>query len=101
MTVWPDPHSVADGILDDETYDWIGVVEAMRRNGGSPVVAAEADIEAAHAMGRDGWLRREPDRIRRARRPRHASRTDGPWTNGADRIGDDECVGIAMTGIAR
>ena len=26
MTVWDDPHSLADGILDDETYDWIGVV---------------------------------------------------------------------------
>jgi len=29
MTVWDDPHSVADGILDDETYDWIGVFDAM------------------------------------------------------------------------
>ena len=44
MRPWePDPHSIADGILDDETYDWIGVIDAMRRNGGSPVVAPEAD----------------------------------------------------------
>ena len=26
----PGPHSAADGILDDETYDWLGVFEAMR-----------------------------------------------------------------------
>ena len=30
MTPWPGPHSTADGILDDETYDWLGVFEAMR-----------------------------------------------------------------------
>ena len=27
MTPWADPHSVADGILDDETYDWLGVFD--------------------------------------------------------------------------
>ena len=50
MTVWDAPSSIADGILDDETYDWIGVVEAMRAADGSPVVASEADIVEAHAM---------------------------------------------------
>ena len=28
------PRSAADGILDDETYDWLGVVRAMRDSGG-------------------------------------------------------------------
>ena len=50
MTVWESPHSVADGILDDETYDWIGVVETMRAGGGSPVVASEAHVVEAHTM---------------------------------------------------
>ncbi len=50
MTVWDDPHSVADGILDDETYDWIGVVEAMRAGGGDPVVVGERRLIDAHAM---------------------------------------------------
>ena len=30
--MWPweqEPHSVAHGILDDETYDWLAVVEGM------------------------------------------------------------------------
>lgn len=53
MTVWDDPASLADGILDDETYDWVGVVEAMRRNGGVPVVAAEAEIEEAHRLAHE------------------------------------------------
>jgi threonine dehydratase len=53
--MWPwenEPHSLADGILDDETYDWVGVVESMAATGGSPVVAPENDIAGAHLMGR-------------------------------------------------
>lgn len=50
MRPWPDPHSIADGILDDETYDWIAVVAAMVESGGRPVVASEADIVRAHEL---------------------------------------------------
>jgi hypothetical protein len=52
MTPWDNPHSIADGILDDETYDWIGVFEAIGPWGDAPIVAAEADIVAAHALAR-------------------------------------------------
>ena len=52
MTPWAEPHSVADGILDDETYDWIGVVDAMRRSGGGPVVVPETAVVRAHELGR-------------------------------------------------
>ncbi|MEO6571172.1 MAG: PLP-dependent lyase/thiolase [Ilumatobacteraceae bacterium] len=52
MRPWPDPHSAADGILDDETYDWIAVVEAMVESGGQPVVAAESDVLQANEMAR-------------------------------------------------
>lgn len=51
--MWPwesEPHSLADGILDDETYDWIGVLDAMVETGGSPVVASEEDVIAAFQM---------------------------------------------------
>jgi len=55
MTPWKDPHSVADGILDDETYDWLGVIEAIGGTWGDPpIVAAEADIIAAHQLARSG-----------------------------------------------
>jgi threonine dehydratase len=42
--------SLADGILDDETYDWLGVFDAMVATGGEPVVATEAHIHDAHRL---------------------------------------------------
>jgi threonine dehydratase len=43
--------SAADGILDDETYDWLAVLEAMRAGGGSPVVVGEAHVLQANEVG--------------------------------------------------
>ena len=51
--MWPwetEPYSLADGILDDETYDWVGVCDAMTATGGSPVVTPESDVVAAYAL---------------------------------------------------
>jgi threonine synthase len=51
--MWPweaAPRSMAQGILDDETYDWLVVVEAMLRSGGRPVVVSEPALAAAHAL---------------------------------------------------
>ena len=50
MQPWTDPHSAADGILDDETYDWIADVRVMVESGGSPIVAGEADILRANEV---------------------------------------------------
>ena len=50
MRPWPDPTSLADGILDDETYDWIADVEVMVESGGRPVVAPESEIVRAHEL---------------------------------------------------
>lgn len=53
--MWPwetEPHSVAGGILDDETYDWAAVVGAMLRTGGRPIVATERLLTEAHRLGR-------------------------------------------------
>ncbi|HEY1278463.1 MAG TPA: PLP-dependent lyase/thiolase [Acidimicrobiales bacterium] len=47
------PTSMATGILDDETYDWLGVVDAMAHSNGSPVVASEADVAAAFDLARE------------------------------------------------
>jgi len=52
MQPWPDPHSAATGILDDVTYDWLGVVRALLSTGGGSVVASEADIVAARTAVR-------------------------------------------------
>ena len=43
--------SAADGILDDETYDWLAVVEAMASTGGSPVVVTETHVLEANELG--------------------------------------------------
>ena len=43
--------SAADGILDDETYDWIPVLSAMADGHGSPVVASEAQVLEANEVG--------------------------------------------------
>jgi threonine synthase len=52
--MWPwedEPTSQADGILDDETYDWLGVLTAVEDGAGSVVVAPEAAIVEAHELG--------------------------------------------------
>ncbi len=53
--MWPweaEPHSIARGILDDETYDWYAVVTGMLKTGGWPVVVDEATLIEAHALAR-------------------------------------------------
>jgi threonine dehydratase len=53
--MWPWEHvgrSAADGILDDETYDWLPVVAAMADGHGSPVIAHEEHVLAANEVGR-------------------------------------------------
>ncbi|MEP7203126.1 MAG: PLP-dependent lyase/thiolase [Ilumatobacteraceae bacterium] len=53
MWPWEDVgSSAADGILDDETYDWVPVVSAMTDSNGSPVVVAEKHVREANALGR-------------------------------------------------
>ena len=44
--------SAADGILDDETYDWLAVVRAMLESGGGPVVVDEATLVRANEVAR-------------------------------------------------
>lgn len=50
MQAWPDPRSSADGIVDDETYDWIAVREAIAASGGHSVVVPESVVAGAHAL---------------------------------------------------
>lgn len=91
MTPWDDPHSAADGILDDETYDWLGAFDAMRRGGGEPVVATEAEILAAHELATAAGYQ--------------ASVTGSAGLAGllaiGDRVDPGERVAVLMTGVAR
>ncbi len=53
--MWPweaEPRSVAEGIVDDETYDWAAVVRGMLTTGGWPVLVSEERlIEAQKKAG--------------------------------------------------
>jgi threonine synthase len=54
--MWPwesEPRSVAHGILDDETYDWLAVVEGMLTTGGGPLVVDEPTLERANAIAHE------------------------------------------------
>ncbi len=53
--MWPweeEPRSLARGILDDETYDWLLVMEGMLATGGVPVVVAEGTLRRARRLAR-------------------------------------------------
>lgn len=53
--MWPwesEPKSIATGILDDETYDWLSVVRAMLETGGRPLVVSEEQLAEANELGR-------------------------------------------------
>jgi threonine dehydratase len=54
--MWPweeEPRSVAEGILDDETYDWAAVVGGMLATDGSPVLVSENVLREANDLARE------------------------------------------------
>ncbi len=53
MRPWEtEPASIAHGILDDETYDWVAVERAMLTTGGRAIVVGEAALIEANAVAR-------------------------------------------------
>jgi threonine synthase len=55
MTPWERPHSIADGILDDETYDWLADFAVMEESGGRPIVVPEeAVVDAVEVAASTG-----------------------------------------------
>jgi len=54
--MWPweeTPRSVAHGIIDDETYDWLAIVKGMLASKGVPVVVDEDTLKEANALARE------------------------------------------------
>ena len=94
MPPWPDPSSLADGILDDEAYDWIGALDAMRATEGDMVVVEEHRIgrahELAHAAGFDAS-------------PTGTAGLAGllQWLEDTDRRHSDLRVAVVMSGVTR
>jgi threonine dehydratase len=51
--MWPwetTPVSAATGILDEETYDWVGVAAGIEASGGSAIVVEENEVLAANEL---------------------------------------------------
>jgi threonine synthase len=95
MRAWAQPpHSVATGILDDETYDWRAVVEGMLLTGGRPLVADEDTLIQASRLA-----------VARTRIPVDPTGSSGlaglleMRRSGA--IGDHERVAVLFTGHRR
>jgi threonine synthase len=54
MWPWETPGpSIATGILDDETYDWVAVVRGMLNSGGFPIVVSEEELMEAKRIAGD------------------------------------------------
>jgi threonine synthase len=53
--MWPweqQPESIAHGILDDETYDWLAVVRGLFETGGMPLTVSEQTLIEANELAR-------------------------------------------------
>jgi threonine synthase len=95
--MWPwedEPKSVANGILDDETYDWLAVVEGMLANGGAPLVVDEARLEQANTFARSA-TGIEVDHTGSAGLAGLLALRE------AGQVGDDERVVVLFTGVVR
>jgi threonine synthase len=95
--MWPweeAPHSVAHGILDDETYDWLAVVRAILETGGSAVVVDEAALREANRLGFDATGIPADHTGTAGLAGLMALRRRGE-------VGDDERVAVLFTGIRR
>lgn len=95
--MWPwetEPHSIASGILDDETYDWLAVTEGMLTTGGIPVVVSEETLAEAHRLGRKHTgIRAEPTGT--------AGLAGLVQMTREGLIGPEETVAVLFTGVER
>ena len=95
--MWPwerEPRSIAHGILDDETYDWVAVVEGMLATGGRPLVVDEAILGRANALAVE-TTGIDVD-------PTGSAGLAGLLAlRAAGEVGDDERVAVLFTGVAR
>ena len=53
MFPWENPHSIAHGILDDETYDWVPLISGMLKTNGEALLVEDEPICAAKSFAED------------------------------------------------
>ena len=77
MTPWERPHSIADGILDDETYDWLADFAVMDGERRAPDRRPRGGDRRRRRRGRGDRHRRQRHRVGGARRPPRRRRPAG------------------------
>jgi threonine dehydratase len=95
--MWPweeTPTSIATGILDDETYDWLKLIEGLFRSDGEALVVSEEDLECAHRIAHQHTQSRPCATGAAGLAGVIALRREG-------RIGPDDTVGVVFSGIER
>jgi threonine synthase len=95
--MWPwedEPRSIAHGILDDETYDWLAVAEGMLATGGKPLVVDEETLARANALAREATGIAVDPTGSAGLAGLLALRADG-------RIGEGERIAVLFTGVVR
>ncbi len=95
MSVWDAPTSLADGILDDETYDWVDVAHSLRIAGGASVVAAESTVVEAHELAIHAGFDASPTGTAGLAGLLHLLETD------PDRFDESSRLAIVMSGVMR
>lgn len=95
--MWPweeAPRSVATGIVDDETYDWLAIIRGMVETGGYPVVVDEETlIDANRLAQRETGIQVDPTGS--------AGLAGLLALHRAGEVGPHEQVGVVFTGAAR
>jgi threonine synthase len=95
--MWPweeEPASIATGILDDETYDWLAVVESMLLTGGIPLVVDEPALTRAHGLAREHTsVAADPTGTSGLAGLLELQRRGG--------VQADETIGVLLTGVER
>ena len=95
MRPWErEPRSIAAGIIDDETYDWLAVTNGMIATGGYPVVVSERTLMEANRLARESTgINVDPTGS--------AGLAGLLQLHGEGRIRPDEQVAVLFTGVQR
>lgn len=87
------PHSIAHGILDDETYDWAALVEGMLASGGWPVAASEDVLREARDLAHAAGVSADPTGA--------ASLAGALVLRREGHVRDGERIAVLLTGVER
>lgn len=97
MSPWPTtPHSVASGILDDLTYDWVTLMSHQIKTGGWPILVEEETFVRARSLVAD-LIDPPPDETGAAGLAGLLQHREAE----KEAPDDDQCAVVLLTGVVR